>query len=311
MRPGPPSTLQTWRLDTPAGSFLIKRLWDGDAPAWYPSLAAAMDFERRAGAAGISMPRPVPPQRSDWGLAVELPGAGVFRAYEWLEHRSLTDTDDAAAWLGRTLAEIHRLMPVPDATEPDWYGIYPRPVWTDLIDRAESLGRPWAVIARTRIEAVTDLTEKIRTAFRRAGDPVRTHSDIEPWNVLMTARGPVLIDWDTGGIDSATLQAAQAALAFAGGDLARAAAILVEYRAAGGVITDLGPDLLIRRAGLRLCRLYFAIEAALQSPDDTAGTRIADRFETLPEFVESLSRQAVELAAMIGDGARDAQRRQL
>jgi Ser/Thr protein kinase RdoA (MazF antagonist) len=233
------------------------------------------------------MPRPFPPRTSGHELAADLPPRGMFRVYEWLDHRPLSTDDEIGEWLGRTLAVIHELEPVPRGTGPDWYGLHSRETWLEWIDNAND--PPWTQLARERLPLVEELTERITRAFDNAGDPVRTHSDIEPWNVLYTARGPVLIDWDTGGIDSATLQAAQAAYAFAGGDIARTGEILAAYRAAGGHVVDLGPDLLMRRAGLQLSRLGYDIAAG-----DAA--KITRKFAELPQFVAELTAQSREIA---------------
>lgn len=284
---GPESSLATWRLDTTSGAFLVKRLWQADAPSWWPNLAAAMAFERRASEAGIAMPRPFPPRTPGHELAADLPPHGMFRVYEWLNHRLLSTDDDIAEWLGRTLSAIHQLEPAPAATGPDWYGIHPRETWLEWIDNAGD--QSWVELARKRLPFIEKLTTRIARAFDNAGDPVRTHSDIEPWNVLYTARGPVLIDWDTGGIDSATLQAAQAAYAFAGGDIARTGEILAAYRTTGGHIVDAGPDLLVRRVGLQLSRLGYDIAAGKTE-------KITRKLAELPQFVAELTARSREIA---------------
>ena len=286
LRLGAPSSLETWRLETADGSFFIKRLWRTEAPAWLLELRAAMEFERLASEAGIAMPRPIPPTDSRLGLAVELPGHGVFRAYEWVDGRAVTSDDDLSDWLGSTLAQIHRLKPCPGAVQPDWYGLYPADQWTALFDTAAAQGKAWAALGHRTVPDIAALSNRILTVFRRAGDPVRTHSDIEPWNVLMTDHGPILVDWETGGIDSATLQAAQAAHAFG-----RARRTLAVYEDAGGRLADLGEDLLMRRAGLRLCRLHARIESALIA--DTNDQGIPDRLNGLSEFARDLNDRAI------------------
>lgn len=294
LRPGAPSSLETWRLDTADGSYFVKRLWRRDAPTWLPQLRAAMEFEKLANRGGIAMPRPVPPRDRSLGLAADVPGHGVFRAYEWVEGRPATPTDDLAAWLGRTLAELHRLSPQPGAVQPDWYGIYPTEQWTAAFTTAAAQGKAWAELGHRTVADIAELSDRVLRAFRRAGDSIRTHSDIEPWNVLMTGRGPTLIDWETGGIDSATLQAAQAADSCSFGDLARARRTLAEYKSVGGRLTEMGPDLLMRRAGLRLCRLYARIESDLRTDSD-GSEGIVSRLDGLTKLVRDLTDRAARL----------------
>ena len=117
-----------------------------------------------------------------------------------------------------------------------------------------------------------------------------THRDVEPWNVLITSAGPVLVDWDAAGPDSAGLVAAHAAYAFPGRGRTLAA-----YVAHGGRLPRPG-DLFARRAGLMLSRLAWRVGVTLGNADPgsfeiaaldrTAGDRLRD----LPAFVAELGR---------------------
>lgn len=301
----PSSAQQTWRLETTTGRFIVKRLWGADEPGWRASLADGLALERLAAERGIAMPAAVPPKQPGIGSAAEIPGHGMFRVHEWIEHRPLAATDDIATWLGETLAELHALSPQPGAPEPDWYGIYPLSTWQQAFDGAAARGRSWSAIAHRRLPDIERLTDRIAQAFRKAADPVRTHCDIEPQNILITAGGPVLIDWDTGGIDSATLQVAQAALVCSFGDLSQASKTLAAYRAAGGSLASLGPDLLIRQAGLRLCRLHYRIEADLPGMSDSSRVlhpeddQIGARLDGLPRFIDQLAEQSIQLTELM------------
>jgi hypothetical protein len=45
----------------------------------------------------------------------------LFRAYRWIEHRAVRPDDDIVGWLGRTMARIHQLEPLPDNGLPGWW----------------------------------------------------------------------------------------------------------------------------------------------------------------------------------------------
>ena len=116
---------ENWTLGTMAGRFLVTRLWAGPDAPWRPELERAMEFERRACQAGIDMPRPIAPRTAAFGDAARVHGFGVFRIHEWVDHRPLGVDDDIAAWLGSTLARLHRLVPLDAPPQPRWYGLFP------------------------------------------------------------------------------------------------------------------------------------------------------------------------------------------
>src|SRR5690348_9531579 len=89
---------QTWRLVTAEGTALVKHV---AAEEWLDDFASAMEFERLALAAGISMARPIQPARPGngavgLGFAVTVDGIGWVRAYEWVEGQTLSDGDDVS-----------------------------------------------------------------------------------------------------------------------------------------------------------------------------------------------------------------------
>ncbi|MEV4623586.1 hypothetical protein AB0J74_33370 [Asanoa sp. NPDC049573] len=103
--------------------------------------------------------------------------------------------------------------------------------------------------------------------------------------MLVTPAGPVIVDWDGAGPDSAGLVAAHAAYAFGGG--------MEAYAAHGGHLPPTA-DRLARRAGLMLSRLAWRIRATL-GRDDPGPYPLAeldrtatDRLHDLPVFVADL-----------------------
>lgn len=291
----------TWRLATSSGVVLVKRL---RCAGWRHSLERAMGIERQARAAGVAMPRPLEPvvSAAAFGYAADVDGDGVVRAYTWVDGEPVGETD-VADWLGTTLARLHRLAPV-RAAEPDWYGLHPAAQWEAWLARGTERGRVWAPALAAALPAVLDTSQRIAAAFDRAQDYVLTHRDFEPWNVMVAARGPVLVDWDTAGPDSAGLEAAHAILAFAlrGRAEPDPDAVRAAHRAyirAGGTRLDPGRgDLLARRAGLRLGRLSERLRISLgeQEPGsqdvERADERACGQLRDLPGLMERLDRWA-------------------
>ncbi len=298
------SSLPTWRLDTVSGRVLVKRV---SCDGWRDELDRAMGFEQAALTAGIAMPRPIQPVAAIFGCVAVVEGWGQVRAYEWVDGRPLTDADDVAEWLGATLALLHRIETL-DCAQPQWYGLHSEQQWRAWLAEGIKQRRAWAPVLQRRLADVLIATAWIGQAFQAAGDYVMTHRDVEPWNVLMTAEGPVLVDWDTAGPDSAGLETAQAAVVFAGHGRAGPNADAVQrtvasYEQHGGRLALRGRDALARRAGMRLNRLSERLRISLgqQAPGSTdlaqVEARAGEQLEELPRFVDDLACWSQLLAA--------------
>lgn len=290
---------RSWRLDTSAGSFHVKQFWAEDDPEWARQLVDRMEFERQAMAAGIGVVRPIDPVTSAYGWAGRVEGRGAYRVYEWVDNRPLNPDDDITDWLGGTLAQLHRLRPIGEP--PDlawrWFVSHPRACWESWIATAVEQGKPWTSTARERLGDILELGRRDDRAFLAAADHVITHRDIEPYNVIMTANGPILIDWDSVGPDSATVETGHAAITFGYDDAARVHRILDAYTAAGGEIADLGGDLLIRTAARQRSDIVGLIRYSLglRSPAGwmirvNADQRITEWLIDLPRLIAALSK---------------------
>ncbi|WP_238013511.1 aminoglycoside phosphotransferase family protein [Dactylosporangium sp. AC04546] len=279
-------TSQTWTLDTGAGRVVVKHV---PADGWRDAFARAMAFERRALAAGLPMARPVEPVLPGLGYAAELAGSGLVRVYEWLDGRDLDPGDDVAEWLGGTLARLHAIEPA-ERAGPQWYHLDDETRWRAWLDQGERLGRAWVPALRKHLPDVLATAAWVERGFARAGDFVLTHRDVEPWNVRMTAAGPVLLDWDGAGPDSAGLELAHAALVFDGGT----DRTLRAYREHGGAVPAQTPDLMVRRVGIRLGRLAGRLQMSLGEqplgPNDreTLDRSAAERLTGLKAFADEV-----------------------
>jgi hypothetical protein len=291
---------ETWTLATMAGRFLVKRLWVGPDPAWRPDLERAMAFEVRACDAGVDAPRPIEPRSPAFGCATRVHGFGVFRVYEWVEHRPLDKDDDLAEWLGSTLARLHQLESLDSTPEPQWYGLFPAARWQGWLTEGEAQGRLWAPALRKNLGDIVEASGWIADAFAAAGRYVVTHRDVEPWNVLIAERGPVLVGWDICGPDSAPLEAAHVLLIFAAlgrsaPDVAILRRALSAYTAEGSVAPGAGRAVIARRVGRRLTRLAERLEVTLGLADRRsmepiqAEVRAREQIEDLPNLIGRLT----------------------
>ncbi|HTF10901.1 MAG TPA: aminoglycoside phosphotransferase family protein [Asanoa sp.] len=283
------SSARTWRLTTgDGGRYIVKHVPDGHSAEF----ETAMAFEQDAIAAGIPAPRPVRPPHPAVGCAARLPGGTLVRVSEWVDGRPVRAGEDLADWLGATLARLHTVRPLA-AAEPAVYGIFPPADWARWHAEAETQGRPWAGVLGERLADVAEATGWVAGAFAGARDYVLTHRDLEPWNLLVTTAGPVIVDWDGAGPDSAGLVAAHAAYAFGGGNGEATRRVLAAYVAHGGGLPP-PADRFARRAGLMLSRLVWRMQATLGREDpgpfplDELDRTAADRLRDLPVFVADL-----------------------
>ncbi|XVU25436.1 aminoglycoside phosphotransferase family protein [Actinoplanes sp. CA-054009] len=281
---------QTWALSAGQGRFLVKHV---AAEGWRDDFERAMRFEAKALAAGIAMARPVSPVGAALGYAAEVEGIGLVRVYEWVDGRPLGDADDVSEWLGSTLARLHLIeLSEPGGSAPEWYRLDDRDLWEGWL-RAGA-GKPWAASLQDGLDGILSAAAWVSRVFLEAGDYVVTHRDVEPWNVIVTDDGPVLIDWDVAGPDSARLEAAQATLSFsARGGLPDPGVVrrTIEAYVGGGGERFEGADVMVRRVGLRLGRLAERLRMSLGlqelGPHELAGVeaRAVAQIADMPGFV--------------------------
>jgi Ser/Thr protein kinase RdoA (MazF antagonist) len=275
---------QTWTLDTADGRILLKH-----TPHTPP---AAITYEAQARRAGIAMPTPITAGPAD------IPGLGPVRAYEWIDSRPLRPDDDIAAWLGRTLALLHTVHPHGHGG-PEWYHLHDERWQTWLGTGGE---RRWKPALRDHLTDILDATATVADTFGATTDHVTTHRDVEPHNVLITAGGPVLIDWDSAGPDSASLEAAHAIYALATHGRSTPDTTVIDragqaYIHHGGT-PPAGPGILARRLGIRLGRLAERLRISLG--EQPAGPRDLDandnraqaQIRSIPAFTRHLRAHA-------------------
>ncbi len=268
-----------------------------------------MELERRARQAGIATAVPVMPLDPVFGWAARVEGLGVWRAHEWLEHTTVDAGEVGISWFGETLARLHTLYPLESGFVPEWrwLGVYPRERWEYWIDAAADKGKKWAAIAKSELDRTLAVTQYVRQVHQTATDNIVSHLDFGPWNVLDTAHGLVLIDWDGAGSTTASAELGRAVSAFGCGDPGRMRELINAYRESGGTITCRPEDLFIWQITQRLSGLTERIRIALHDipPEDdpepawmnpeTIDADVVDGLTGLPAQVDELS----ELAARV------------
>ncbi|WP_460518078.1 phosphotransferase enzyme family protein [Flindersiella endophytica] len=302
----------TWRLDTSAGRYFLKGYRDNSAGRFMAGslrdqLEAAMEFEQLAFHAGVDLPKPIQPAGTVNGRLTEIEGR-LFRAYRWVEHRPLRGGDDIAGWLGRTMARIHQLRPLPGSPLPGWWrGAIRSPEdWEECFATATARGKPWAKRASEILPHILERSARIERLLDGTPPPdcVTTHGDFKTHNLLMTPAGPLLVDWDSVRVDSAALEAARVAYIFAGGaELEPIQRVLRAYVDAGGDLAWAGEDALLSVTRHDLQGLYARIQVSLgrqsvewwMGDNEAVEQDIADLLRDLPSRTERLRALSIQL----------------
>ncbi|MFI5692213.1 phosphotransferase enzyme family protein [Kribbella sp. NPDC051586] len=294
----------TWRLETVGGSYFVKGFVGFDRRR----VAVGMGFEGRVREAGVDVPEPIAPIDPLLGWVARI-GARPVRVYRWVEG---VGERDVSVWLGRTMARVHQVQPVGQVGLPEWWraAVHPAATWEGWFARAEEGGAAWAGLRADSVPHILAVTERITELCDVAPDIVTTHGDFKPHNLVMSASGPVLVDWDSVRTDSAALEAGRAAYIFGDGEAEQTNRILDAYVAAGGELGWTGPDLFLSVARHHIQVLAEQIRVSLGEATaigwmgDRAAREaaIADLLRELPAKLEALSGLARD---RLGDGVGD------
>ena len=195
------SSADRWRVRTGSGHWMVKTM---PAPAAWQlrEMVVSGRLERAAYQAGVPMPMPAEsagPAVGYWARVGQ--DGGYARASAWVDGRPPAGPADVplARWLGRTLASIERLALPGDPAAEAAYPVHPVPAWRGWLDEAAAAG----VVSRRQapgvLAAVTDATALMREGL--AGGPAfrLAHRDASRANIVITASGPVLIDFGYAG----------------------------------------------------------------------------------------------------------------
>lgn len=248
-------TNRVFRLVAGGEAYAVKELrnpWE--LPEWYDRIDEAWRVELLAIEAGVPAPVPVAnPQTGGWRADVAGPGGDPVpvRLHRWVDGEVVPrePTSEAVArWCGEVLAAIHGL-----ALQPERPEVFPARGaadlhrWPALVEAVDATGVAWAELAHRATPAVEAINHVLRD---REPEATRMgHRDIDQKNLLLTAAGPVLCDWDVAGPEEPRVELADVAVSMARWERPEVArAVLDGYRRAGGhhepiTAADLAPTL--------------------------------------------------------------------
>jgi hypothetical protein len=215
-----------FQLQTTAGRYAAKRLNVVAERWWWDEHHAAARVEQAASAAGVSMPERLTPLV----VALDLDGARHhWQLHRWSGgHHPAGPDDDVADWTGATLAILHSRRGGDKLTARR--APYPLDAWHEWLAGHDTT---FTRQVRRHLPTVAASLEYLSRPSPPL-TPVASHRDIKPDNVLLTATGPVLLDWDSAGTDIAEHEVLRSALAMGFERQRPFARTITAYRRAGG-----------------------------------------------------------------------------
>ncbi|SDS02852.1 phosphotransferase [Microlunatus soli] len=291
---------RVYRLTTSEGRYAVKQLlnpWRD--PHWKDWLLEAAAFELAAHRSGIAMPRPM--LTTDGSVLADLPGErpsvprreGVtVRVHEWADGEPCGDgpvSPEIAHRVGGDLARMHALDHHPGRA--DVFPVHDQQTidgWDELVGRVRTGDPVLADRAADAAPVVREVGELLRDAVTDFGGQPMSHGDVDQKNLIITAGGPVLCDWDVAAPWPARQELARTAMSLAvwqHRDVARA--VVAGYRAAGGDPVDIGPTDLAIDLRISLDWLGLCLERVAGLRDD-GDQRRAEAVTAVPRLLAEL-----------------------
>jgi Ser/Thr protein kinase RdoA (MazF antagonist) len=240
---------------------------------WQEWLAEAWSLELRAIDAGVAAPQPVPEPATGSCLA-RVRTVGEYgelvpvRVHRWVNGQPFGPgvvDEETARWVGRVVATLHGLV-----IEPGDRSLFPvldtasATRWPDLTEAALRSGAEWAELMQGATSSASVIAELALAAGERPEKEVMSHGDIDQKNLLATASGPVLCDWDVAAPLVPRRELADVAMSMANWrafDVARE--VIRAYRSGGGDDTEIMPADLGQPMLVGLDWVTFNVERAL------------------------------------------------
>lgn len=186
-----------WKVETDSGDWVLKvrSNWGDDHAG---AIEQAGELEVAAWNAGISVPEPFLSDAATVGVWQPIDEHHHASAQRYLvgEHPATPLAPAIAAWVGATIADLGRLA-IPVGRAVDYAFIaHPESEWDEWLAQAVDLGVLEPAAARALKAAATRINPIIEAALASPLEKIIVHNDISVLNILITADGPVLLDFD-------------------------------------------------------------------------------------------------------------------
>jgi Ser/Thr protein kinase RdoA (MazF antagonist) len=247
-----------WKLSTSAGHYAAKE------PFWFEwqEEAVAEEVAFRAVCATAGVPSPEPVTTPAGGHVADCNGT-TWRLYRWADGVVPSHSDvDVTVWVAGQMGAMHSLDWQTGDHQPEpWYHRVDVE-WDELAGRAAAAGVDWAGELGRLVPLCAELTSLVNSA--PIGDMVWCHRDLTNTNVLRSAAGRVLVDWDNAGPMAPWRELGAVLVNHVGaeGNLRR---IVDAYRAADGPGEIAGPEGFATGLAILLNHLNGQVSAALDT----------------------------------------------
>ncbi|WP_341997065.1 aminoglycoside phosphotransferase family protein [Microbacterium sp. LWH7-1.2] len=186
-----------WRVATDSGVWVVKVRdnWGDDHSG---VIERAGQLEIAAWRAGIAVPEPFLSDAATVGVWQPVDEHHHASAQRFLpgEHPETPLPPSIASWTGATIAALERLA-IPTGPAADYAFIpHPESDWDEWLAQAVDLGVLDRKAARDLKAAAMHVNRIITSAVARPPEKIMVHNDISLLNILVTAEGPVLLDFD-------------------------------------------------------------------------------------------------------------------
>lgn len=130
-------------------------------------------------------------------------GSDYVRVSEWLDgtQPEIPADEHLAVWLGQSVAKMAAVAPPGYFDVGRGYPLYPLAGWHEWLGKARSMDILTAKQRGQLLAAVTDGAQLVQAGLSMDPSFQLCHHDINYRNILLTARGPALLDFDHAGPD--------------------------------------------------------------------------------------------------------------
>jgi Ser/Thr protein kinase RdoA (MazF antagonist) len=188
---------KVWKVDTDSGAWVVK-LSDDWGDEYARAIEQAGELEVRAWKAGVAMPEPFIPDAATVGLWQPIGENQYARALRFLdgEHPTTPLAPGVAHWTGATIAALEKLAIPADPSIDYAFNVHPESDWDEWLAQAIDLRVLDKDAARALKDAAMFIGPIIEAAVASPPQKFVVHSDISFANLLLTADGPFLLDFD-------------------------------------------------------------------------------------------------------------------
>lgn len=240
-----------WRLDVPAGQFVVKEFrYTVEDAAWVEAVRRAAEFEYTVWATGtILMPQPV--RTVDGALVpirISMSGRpALVRMHRWFDGEEVSIPYDVAL-AARAGAQLALIQDLGTAFHRQRSGILRWPLWEPaaVLDRLRRSGLIESKTAQDGRSLLREVELLVRHGETTTGAWVYCHYDHKPGNIRLVGDMLGVLDWDESAACHPRLEAVESAMRWAGFESGVLAVdlfgtFLDAYRVAGGQADRLRP----------------------------------------------------------------------